>query len=209
MVSNYFKMPYALFLNEKYRELTNNDKIIYAILYNRFEISSTNPDFRDGDGVFCYYTVDKLGEWLKMSKPTIVNGLKRLEEHGLIDRVKQSQGRPDKIHVREAQVKHTVTLSKYTICETYPNIEKYANDEEIKRLQKILDALTFSNKDSYKINGEYVSTRRILSKILTLDTGDIARVFDKVRNAPKISNNFFYLMTSLYNYAVEKNAYNP
>ena len=204
MISTHFKMPYALFLNEKYSKLTNNEKLIYSVLYSRYEISCGNPDFRDGEGIYCIYTVEKLGLWLKMSKPTIVNGLKHLEEHGLIKRIKQARGDADKIYVKEAEVEHTITIAKYSVCKEFENLEKYANDTEIQRLQKVLDTLAFSNsRDFYKINGEYIDKKVILQMILSLDTGDVAKVFEKVRNTPKIKNKFFYLMTALYNYAVE------
>ena len=90
------------------------------------------------------------------------------------------------------------------VCKEFENLEKYANDTEIQRLQKVLDALAFSNsRDFYKIDGEYIDKKVILQMILALDTGDVAKVFEKVRNTPKIKNKFFYLMTALYNYAVE------
>lgn len=199
MISKYFKMPYALFLNSMYDELTNGERLIYSVLYSRYELSYNNPEFRDEEGVFVYYTVDKLVLWLKMSKTTVVNGLKHLEEHGLIKRVKQAKGEADKIYVKEAQVEHTITVAKYSVCSVYPNIEKYANDEEIKRLQKVLDCLAFPKRESYKINGVYVHARTILHKILQLDVGDVAIVIEKVRNAHEVKNKFFYFMSALYN----------
>lgn len=60
MISKYFKMPYALFLNPKYSELTNNEKLIYSILYSRYEISCQKSEFKDENGIF----ITPLKNWL-------------------------------------------------------------------------------------------------------------------------------------------------
>ena len=138
--------------------------------------------------------------WSKISRQTIINGLKHLEEHGLINRIKGKQGEADKIYVHEAEVEHSQTVAKYTYCDIFPNLEKYASDSEIESIQKILDSLAFSKRDFYKIGDNYVSVKEILNHILSLDTGDVAMILEKMRNSLDIENKFMYLMTALYNF---------
>ena len=104
MEKKYYKMPVSFFENDKYREMTANEGYIYSVLYARYELSARNNDFHDEDGIFVYYTVRGLMDYVGISSnKTVVNGLKHLEELGLITRKKGMTGEPDKIYVHEPE----------------------------------------------------------------------------------------------------------
>ena len=102
MGKKYYKMPVSFFENEKYSGLTTNEMIMYAILYEKYESSKRKKSCKDEDGIFVYYTVRGLMNYINLSKQTVVNGLKHLEEYNLIFREK-TDGKADKIYVHEPE----------------------------------------------------------------------------------------------------------
>lgn len=102
MEKKYYKMPVSFFENEKYSGLTTNEMIMYAILYEKYESSKRKKSCKDEDGTFIYYTVRELTNSLHISKQTVINGLKHLEEYNLIFREK-TDGKADKIYVHEPE----------------------------------------------------------------------------------------------------------
>ena len=50
MDDNYYKIPYAFFENDKYDELTAREKLMYSVLYARYELSKKKGYFRTRTG---------------------------------------------------------------------------------------------------------------------------------------------------------------
>ena len=123
----YYKVPVAFFENEKYKDLSSAEMCMYSVLYARYELflfgkvlEYTRKDkgiFREmrtyqmieagggkaKDGIFIFYPVSELAKYVRISKQTVINGLKHLEEYGLIVRKKGRQGQPDKIYIHETE----------------------------------------------------------------------------------------------------------
>lgn len=199
MEYNFYKMPVSFFENEKYKELTYVEKCMYCVLYARYELSQKTKKFTDELGAYVLYTVKGLMSYMNLSKPTVINGLKHLEECNLIFR-KKTDGKADKIYIIEPE---TVRKSKGAM-EIYPNIEMYLDEYEFEILSKIIVEISHKKRDSYKLNHETVSADRILKMLILLDTGDVVQVFNSIRQHEAIRNDFIYLLTSLYNFAINK-----
>ena len=203
MNDQYYKLPYAFFENDKYREMTANEGYIYSVLYARYELSARNNDFHDEDGIFVYYTIRGLMNYVGISSnKTVVNGLKHLEELGLITRKKGKTGQPDKVYVHEvepAKKKEQRKIEYPELDVMFPGLEGLITSEEMKQLKGVIDNLVAEKRDVYKINGLNIVPRNILSRIMMLGTGDVVNIFFKMREEFDIENKFMYLMTSLYN----------
>lgn len=87
-LSNYITLPIGLFVQEKYKKLTSNDRLVYARLYNHIQLSAVNKNtFKDKKGrLFCYLTQEKIAEDLNISSRTVRTCLQHLEEVELIRR---------------------------------------------------------------------------------------------------------------------------
>ena len=197
----YYKLPVSFFDNEKYDDLSFAEKCMYSVLYARYDLSRKNGKYTDEDGTFVVYTVQGLMNYMKIgSKHTVVNGLKHLEEHGLIVRKKGRQGQPDKVYIKEVEVKgKPIKTNNEKIEQIFVNIGQYLTSSEMKRLEGLLMSLALKKRDAYKIDGEYIPTDRILNRILLLSTSEIVEVFQKMREASDVKNYFMYLLTALYN----------
>ncbi len=91
-------MAYPKFLLEM--ELSDTAKLIYVLLLDRIQLSKKNPGWVDAYGnVFVNYTIESLAQDVRRCPMTVKTALRDLEQAGLIDRVHQGLGRPNRIYI--------------------------------------------------------------------------------------------------------------
>ena len=88
--------------NTKYQNLTSNEKLLYALLLNRINLSRKNhKSFSDNNGIFIYYSNKQIQRHLNCSDRTAAHALNNLEQAGLIRKEYQQIGLPLKIYVND------------------------------------------------------------------------------------------------------------
>lgn len=81
--------------------ISETSKILYMILFDRTRLSQRDSQWQDPSGnVFVFYRIEKLAAKLHKGKTAIENSLSILEKIGLIRRVRQGIGKPNKIYVK-------------------------------------------------------------------------------------------------------------
>lgn len=92
----YLVVPKELIENPAYSGLDFGAIILYAKMLERAGLSARNEDkFLDENGrLFIIYTVEQMERDLQRSHPTIVKLTKQLADIGLIQKVRQGQGKP-------------------------------------------------------------------------------------------------------------------
>ena len=84
--------------------MSTDAKLLYGLLLDRMGLSAKNGWYDDMGRVFIYYTLDEIQEDLNCGHEKAVRLLAELDTgkkgFGLIERVKQGQGRPTKIYVK-------------------------------------------------------------------------------------------------------------
>lgn len=99
----FFQLYKFLFKDKRYKSLSSDARILYAILSSRNQLSKING-FCDKDGnVFVIYTRKDLSEEANLSENIIAKGMKQLREQGLISEKKQGRGLPNRIYITEIQ----------------------------------------------------------------------------------------------------------
>lgn len=92
-------VPRFLFTDSRFRELSSDAKLIYALLLDREALSQKNG-WKDENGmVYIYYTVANLSEMINRSSMTVKRCMNDLVQCGLMRRIKQGFGRPSRIYV--------------------------------------------------------------------------------------------------------------
>ena len=99
-IPSFYRIPRPLFYLKGLAELSNNAKLLYALLLDRMNLSVSNAWFDESRQIYVYFTVEEICRYLNCSRPTAMQLLAELEEPGLITRVRQGQGKPDRIYVR-------------------------------------------------------------------------------------------------------------
>ena len=99
----YLVVPKELIENPAYSGLDFGAVILYFKMLERAGLSAQHEDkFTDEKGrLFIIYTVEQMERDLQRSHPTIVKLTKQLADIGLIEKVRQGQGRPSKIYIMD------------------------------------------------------------------------------------------------------------
>ena len=95
--ASYIPLPRFLLLDEELQGISNDAKILYALLLDRESISRKNS-YIDPDGTIrVYFTVEETQKKLHRSRQCVTRIFRELEYTGLICRKKQGLGKPSVI----------------------------------------------------------------------------------------------------------------
>ena len=100
---NFFRIPRQLITNPRFKHLSTDAKLLYGILLDRMGLSAKNGWYDDNGRVYIFYTVEEICEDMNCGRDKAMKLLGELDTRkgiGLIDRVKQGQGKPTKLYVK-------------------------------------------------------------------------------------------------------------
>ena len=100
----FYRIPRAIVTGAAFRRLSMEAKLLYGLLLDRMGLSMRNEWYDDQGRVFIYYTLDEIKEDMNCGHDKAVRLLAELDTAkgiGLIERVKQGQGRPTIIYVKQ------------------------------------------------------------------------------------------------------------
>lgn len=99
----FFRIPKVLIKEECFKGISTDAKLLYGLLLDRMSLSVKNGWLDEENRVYIYFTLDEVVEQMGCSKGTAVKlfaALDSVRGVGLIERVKQGQGKPARIYVR-------------------------------------------------------------------------------------------------------------
>lgn len=95
----FLKIPKAMFANEKYRKLSSDAKLAYALLYDRLSLSKLNGWINENDEVFLIYTREAIAEDLGITYKKAISAFKELAEANLIADERCGRGMANRIYI--------------------------------------------------------------------------------------------------------------
>lgn len=96
--AQFFQLPKWLFKG-KYEKLTNNERIMYAILKERFSISLSNQWTDEAGNIFFYYKQEELAECSCLCIRTVQRSIKNLKAAGLLDEERSGANIPNRLYL--------------------------------------------------------------------------------------------------------------
>ena len=99
----YFKIPRLLITDQKFKHVSTDAKLLYGMLLDRMGLSAKNGWYDELGRVYIYYTVDEICGDMCCGRDKAMKLLAELDSKkgiGLLERVKQGQGRPTKLYVK-------------------------------------------------------------------------------------------------------------
>ena len=99
----FYRVPRLLVTGEQYRQVSAEAKLLYGLLLDRMGLSARNGWYDGENRVYIYYTVEEICRDLNCGHDKAGKLLAELDSKkgiGLIERVKQGQGRPTRIYVK-------------------------------------------------------------------------------------------------------------
>ncbi len=100
----FIRIPRQLMTDPCFRGLSSEAKLLYSLLLDRMGLSAKNGWWDEQHRVFVYFTIKEIREIFSCSKNKVIWLLEELDTVkgvGLIERVRQGQGRPAKIYVKK------------------------------------------------------------------------------------------------------------
>ena len=101
---SHFRIPRQLITHPRFKPLSADAKLLYGMLLNRMSLSAKNGWYDKQGRVYIYYTLDEIQEDMNCGHDKATKLLVELDNgkngFGLIERVRQGQGRPTKIYVK-------------------------------------------------------------------------------------------------------------
>lgn len=95
----FLKLPKAMFANEKYRGLSSDAKLAYALLYDRLSLSKLHGWMNEKDEVYLIYTRGELAQDLGLTYKKAISAFRELVGAGLICETRSGRGIPNKIYI--------------------------------------------------------------------------------------------------------------
>ncbi|WP_270705694.1 replication initiator protein A [Enterococcus faecalis] len=156
----YYQMPKVFFTNELYKSLSNDAKIAYMLLKDRFDSSVKNNWVDNEDNIYFIYTVAELMTLLNCREGKVSKIKKELEAVNLL---KQKKGRVKKINGKIETTPNLLYLGKPIVTSedvfkineeqnnVNPVIAKIANTEKVNNIKdnsviaKIADNLFYTS----------------------------------------------------------------
>ena len=100
---NFVRVPWVLFTHPAFEKLSNDAKILYALLLDRMSLSRQNEWFDEDNRVYIIYTVEEAVKALKCCSEKVSKLFKELDDVngiGLITRKRRGLGKPSIIYVK-------------------------------------------------------------------------------------------------------------
>ena len=97
---SFFRIPKALFQEQRFQDLSTDAKTLYGILLDRMSLSVKNEWFDKKGRVFIIFTIEDVKRTLRCVDNKATRLLRELEEFGLIERKRRGQGKPCLVYVK-------------------------------------------------------------------------------------------------------------
>ena len=100
---SYFRIPRLLITSPRFKGLSTDAKLLYGMLLDRMSLSAKNGWYDEQSRVYIYYTADEIRTDMGCGNDKALKLLSELDTKkgvGLIERIKQGQGKPTKIYVK-------------------------------------------------------------------------------------------------------------
>ena len=128
---SFYRIPRQLIVGEEFRKLSTDAKLLYGLFLDRVGLSAKNGWYDEQGRVYIYYTINEIREDMNCGNDKAIKLLAELDSvkgFGLIERVKQGQGRPTKIYVKRFT---TGKISNKTFKPEKENKHQQSGNQEI------------------------------------------------------------------------------
>ena len=97
---SFFRIPKALFQEQRFQDLSTDAKTLYGILLDRMSLSVKNEWFDKKGRVFIIFTIEDVKRTLRCADNKATRLLRELEKFDLIERKRRGQGKPCLVYVK-------------------------------------------------------------------------------------------------------------
>ena len=122
----FYRIPKELITNPRFKNLSNDAKLLYGLMLDRMALSAKNHWFDKNNRVYIYFSVVDVMEQLNIGRNKAIKLFKELDNEsgiGLIEKKQQGQGKPAMIYVKSFVIEEDKEFSKEFEKQTSKSIE--------------------------------------------------------------------------------------
>ena len=155
---SYFRIPRLLVRSKKFKTLSTDAKLLYGLMLDRMGLSAKHGWYDELGRVYIYYTLDEIQTDLMCGHNKAVRLLAELDTgkdgFGLIERVKQGQGRPAKIYVKKFATTDVPEVPLSAPISDFPDSEMQTSQKQTSRLP-LLGSQDFPKREASYLDNNY------------------------------------------------------
>lgn len=163
---SFYRIPRQLITGQQFKKVSTDAKLLYGLLLDRMGLSARNSWYDDAGRVYIFYTLDEIQEDLNCGHEKAVKLLSELDTDkgcGLIERMKQGQGKPTKIYVKRFTTRQVT--AETIVPQEVPRLPKIGSQEvgksEVKSSEKPKSRLPIiRSADFGKSDGNYTESNQ-------------------------------------------------
>ena len=92
----FYRIPKALITSQQFKKVSDSAKLLYGLMLDRMGLSIRNGWFDEQNRAYIFFTVNDIMEQMNCKTEKATKLVAELKGIGLIERVKQGQGKPSK-----------------------------------------------------------------------------------------------------------------
>ena len=96
----FYRIPKVLFTDVRFHGISTEGKVLYGLLLDRVSLSRENGWIDTEGRVYIIFTLTSIRKAMNCAEKSAIKYLQELEAFGLIERIKQGQGKPALIYVK-------------------------------------------------------------------------------------------------------------
>ena len=155
---SYFRIPRLLVRSKKFKTLSTDAKLLYGLMLDRMGLSAKHGWYDELGRVYIYYTLDEIQTDLMCGHNKAVRLLAELDTgkdgFGLIERVKQGQGRPAKIYVKKFTTTDVPEAPLSAPISDFPDSEIQTSQNQTSSLP-LLGSQDFPKREASYLDNNY------------------------------------------------------
>ena len=155
---SYFRIPRLLVRSKRFKTLSTDAKLLYGLMLDRMGLSAKHGWYDELGRVYIYYTLDEIQTDLMCGHNKAVRLLAELDTgkdgFGLIERVKQGQGRPAKIYVKKFTTTDVPEAPLSAPISDFPDSEIQTSQKQTSRLP-LLGSQDFPKREASYLDNIY------------------------------------------------------
>ena len=155
---SFYRIPRQLVTGQQFKKISTDAKLLYGLMLDRMGLSAKHGWYDELGRVYIYYTLDEIQTDLMCGHNKAVRLLAELDTgkdgFGLIERVKQGQGRPAKIYVKKFTTTDVPEAPLSAPISDFPDSEMQTSQKQTSRLP-LLGSQDFPKREASYLDNIY------------------------------------------------------
>lgn len=100
---SFYRIPKALFIDDYFKNLSSDAKILYGLMLDRMSLSIKNQWFDEQNKAYIYFSIEDIMELLNCGRNKAIKSMQELDDEtgiGLIEKRRQGFGKVNIIYVK-------------------------------------------------------------------------------------------------------------